>query len=302
LLQLDITTENALKFLPDREYKTMTSSTISIFFCRALLLMLVLPSICKAGDIIRINGSGSALDLMKPIASAYQTNNRGVIIVMERPLGSSGAIKALLGNAIDLALSSKPLKLEEKSKGARQQLYGKTPLVLIAEKNITKKDITTRELEDIYNGRTTNWPGGGNIRLILRPGEDIDSRILSDLSPGMQIAMQAAQTRPGMFTAVTDPDAYLTVQKTPGALGASGLTSIITEKLQVVSLSLNNVRPSVANLGKGLYPLAKEIRIITTAKTSPAAQRLIKFMLSTQGLAIAREHGVLVTAGTANSR
>jgi phosphate transport system substrate-binding protein len=266
------------------------------------ILLLAFPAAALAGDTIRINGSGSALDMLKPMLTAFKKSNKDVKILMDRPLGSSGAIKALLGEALDLALSSKPLKPEEKSRGAQQLVYGKTPLVLIAEKKTAKRDITTRELEDIFNGKTTSWPDGENIRLVLRPNEDIDSSILSRLSPGMSSAMQAARTRAGMITAVTDPDAYQTVQKTPGALGASGLTSIITEKLPVVSLSLNGVKPSPAALGKGTYPLAKEISIITTAKTSPAAQKLVRFMLSPQGRAIAMKNGVIVTAGTAASR
>ncbi len=260
-------------------------------------IFLMLPGICLAADTITINGSGSALDMMKPMIAAYQKNNKTVRITIEKPLGSSGAIKALFGGALDMVLSSRPLKPEEESRGARQQIYGKTPLVIIVEKNVPAKNITTKELEDIYTGKSTTWPNGEIIRVVLRPNEDIDTKILSSLSPGMGNAIKAAKSRPGMIAAVTDPEAYTTVSKVSGGLGATGLPSIITEKLPVTSLTLNGIEASPQTLASGAYPLAKEIIIVTSPKTPPAAKKLISFMLSAPGRAIAGKSGVLVTTG-----
>jgi ABC-type phosphate transport system substrate-binding protein len=100
-----------------------------------------------------------------------------------------------------------------------------------------------------------------------------------------------------MLVAVTDPEAYTAISKTPGGLGATGLTSIITENLPVISMALNGVTASPQTLAKGTYTLSKEISIITTPKTSSAAQKLIRFMLSSQGRSIAEKTGVLVTTG-----
>ncbi len=260
-------------------------------------IVLALPGICLATDTININGSGSALDMMKPMIAAYQKSNKNVHINMDKPLGSSGAVKALLAGALDIVLSSKPLKPEEIAKGAQLQVYGKTPLVIITEKHVRKANITTAELEDIYFGKTYTWAGGETIRLVMRPSEDVDSKIIGTLSPGMTTAIRAAQTRPGMLVAVTDPEAYTAISKTPGAIGATGLTSIITEKLAVASLALNGVIASTQALAKGSYPLSKEISIVTTPKTSPATQKLINFMLSSQGRSIADKAGLLVTIG-----
>lgn len=275
------------------------SKTIIQSICGLIVTILLFPGICTATETIRINGSGSALDMMKPMIAAFQKNNKNVRIVMEKPLGSSGAVKALLAGALDLVLSSKPLKPEETAKGAQLQVYGKTPLVLIANNKVRKADVTTKELEDIYSGKSTKWPDGEAIRLALRPQEDIDSKIISSLSPGMANAMSSARSRPGMIISVTDPEAYTTVSVTPGGFGATGMTSIISEKLQVSSLTLNGVAASPKTLAGGTYPLSKEISIVTTPKTPPAAHKLISFILSPQGRAIAGKTGVLVTAGTA---
>lgn len=273
-----------------------------LYICGLFLTSLILPGSSLAVETININGSGSALDMMKPIIAAYHKNNKDVRIKMEKPLGSSGAVKALLAGALDLVLSSKPLKPEEVAKGAALQVYGKTPLVLITEKNVSKTNITTSELEEIYAGKRSAWPNGEAVRLILRPSEDVDSKIISALSPKIAAAMSTVRTRPGMLVAVTDPEAYAAVSKTPGAFGATGMTSIITEKLPVASLALNGVTASPQTLANGTYPLAKEISIVTTAKTSPAVHKLISFMLSPQGRAIAAKTGVHVTLGAAPAK
>jgi phosphate transport system substrate-binding protein len=266
------------------------------------LLLLIAPGFCLAAETITINGSGSALDMLKPLIAAFHKTNKDVRIIVEKPLGSSGGIKALLAGALDIAMSSRPLKPEELSKGAQLQQYGKTPLVIITGKKVRAKNFTTQELEDIYSGKTTSWPDGETIRLILRPQEDIDSKILGALSPGMAAALNVARSRPGMITAVTDPEASAAVIKTPGGVGATGMTSIIVEKLPVVSLSLNGVAASPQTLASGAYPLAKEISIVTTPKTSPSAQKLISFMNSPQGRTIAAKNGVLVAPGAAAHR
>jgi phosphate transport system substrate-binding protein len=276
-----------------------TPSPLVRIFCCLLALLLLVPALSQAADTFTINGSGSALDMLKPMIAAFHKSHKNIHIVMEKPLGSSGAVKALLAGALDLVVSSKPLKPEEIAKGAEQKIYGKTPLVFIAEKNTKKTALTTKELEDIYSGKMTTWPNGDAIRLVMRPNEDVDSKIISTLSPGMTGAMSTARSRPGMIVAVTDPEAYTTIAKIPGGLGTTGMTSIISEKLPVVSLTLNGVKASAKTLASGTYPLAKEISIVTTPKTPPAAHTFITFIYSPQGRAIAAATGVHVTSGVA---
>lgn len=265
---------------------------MTLFFIAVSALV---PTVSMA-DTIRINGSGSALDFMGTLVKAYQKNNRNVRIVMEKPLGSSGAVKALLGGALDVAVSSKPLKPEEGAQGARLEEFGRTPLVIITEKSVPRRDITTKELEEMFAGTITKWQDGQLIRLVLRPDSDIDTHILRGLSPGMNISMSAAKSRAGMITATTDPEAYSAIARTPGGLGATGLVSIITEKLNLNVLSLNGVAPSLKNLASGAYPLHKKINFVTVPGTPPAALKFISFAYSSQGRAIAKKSGVLVTS------
>lgn len=278
----------------------MKLSIARTFFAVAVFMLCsLLPGqgSAEAAEIIRINGSGSALYVMKPLVRAYIKAHPEVRIEMDKPIGSSGAVKALLVGALDIAVSSKILKPEERAKGAVSREYGKTPLTIVTGKKVTKTDITTRELEEIYYGKRRTWSDGEPIRLILRPDADIDAKILEGLSPGMGVAIKAAQTQHGMIVAITDPESDEAIAKTAGSLGASTLPAILVEKTPLNLLSLNGIKPTLKTLADGTYPLAKNIRFITTKNTPSAAFKLIDFIFSPQGRAIAEKSGVLVAAG-----
>jgi phosphate transport system substrate-binding protein len=252
----------------------------------------------QAADTIRINGSGSTLDMLKPMITAYRKANPGVTIIMEKPLGSSGAIKALLAGVLDIAVSSKPLKPEESQQGAIAREYGRTPLLFATNIDVRKDNITLQELKEIYEGKTITWPDGKPLRLVLRPEGDIDTKIVRGLAPAVDAAVTVAMKRHGMKVAITDKDLIETVASTPGAVGATSLCTLLVLKPKLNPLALNGVKASTRALSDGSYPIAKDIRFVTTAKTPLAGIRFLDFVYSAKGRGIAEKSGVLLTAQT----
>lgn len=258
---------------------------------------LLLAAPAQGADPVRINGSGSGLHMMRPLIAAYSAAHPEAQFEMDKPLGSSGSIKALMAGVLDIAVSSRPLKPEEVKAGAVLEKYGQTPLALVTHKGVAKKDLTSQELVDIYAGQTQTWADGTPIRLILRPVEDADTKLIRKLSSDMDAAMSSAQGRPGMTIAVTDPEAVEAIAKTPGALGASGLTGVIVEKLPLNVMSLNGVEPTPENLGNGSFPFAKALDIVTMGALPDAAKQFLAFIYSPEGRKVAAAVGVRMTAG-----
>lgn len=232
--------------------------------------------------------------MVRLLAQAYNEQHREVGIETGKALGSSGAVQALVAGKLDMVVSSKPLTPEQGAKGLKLHKFGKTPLLVVTEKTAPKKDISTRELEDIYAGRLRQWPNGERIRVVLRPWEDVDSIILRGLSPGMSAALNKSRTLEGVMFAATDPDSDETVSQTPGAIGTAALVSVISGRQPLNTLSLNGVRGSLQSLSRGNYPLVKQIHFVTTARPSPAVLKFLAFVYSPQGRAIAEKTGVLV--------
>ncbi len=277
---------------------------LSILFCFFIACSVVVSvtTSAQAAETIRINGSGSALDMMKPLTDAYRKNNPGITIVIEKPLGSSGAIKALLAGAIDIALTSKPLPPEDAANGAKIRYFGKTPLALVTGGGISLKNLSTIELENIYSGKTRKWPNGETIRVVMRPQHDVDTMILRGLSPGMAAALTKASRERGSILAVTDPESNEAVARVKGSLGASGLTGVLLGNNPLNVIALNGVMPSIKTLANGSYPLAKEIHFVTTGKLPPHVSKLLDFIYSARGRAIALKSGVLVTASAVTGK
>ncbi len=278
-----------------------------LLFCFSCLILAgfvvpFAPGPVVAGEAVRINGSGSGLAMLKPLIEAYRRANPGVSFEVQKPLGSSGAIRALTAGALDIGLSSRSLKPEETARGARLTPFGRTPLAIVTGRDVPVQDITTGDLEKIYSGVMTKWPNGEHIRIVLRPQEDIDTKILRGLSAGMDDAVTKAQARKGMIMAVTDPESDTTVSKTPGSLGAAGLTGVTTTRRPMKIISLNGVTPSTAAVASGRYPLVKEIAFVTTDRLPDAARKFLEFVYSDAGRALASKTGVLVAEGAAFGR
>jgi len=249
-----------------------------------------------AAETIRVNGSGSALAMLKPLVAAYGKTSPGVVVDIGKPLGSSGAMKALLAGALDVAVTSRPLAPEEAAQGAQWRNLGQTPLLIVTGKAVGKNEITSAELAAIYAGETKVWPNGQPIRVILRPEGDIDTQILAGLSPAMQSAIALAHQREGMILALTDPESNEAVARVPGSIGAAGLCGLEGHAVSLNVLTLNGVQPSLKTLASGAYPLAKGIDFVTTGRTSAAGRRLLDFIFSATGRAIAEKAGVLPAA------
>jgi phosphate transport system substrate-binding protein len=257
--------------------------------------LLAAPQHAGAAEPVRINGSGSALDMMKALLQAYAASHPGERVQMDPPLGSSGSLRALLAGVLDVAVVSRPLLPEEVARGGLSRTYGRTPLLVVTHPGVRKKDITTAELEQIYSGERTTWPDGQRIRVILRPEKDVTTKLLRGLSPGMDRADAVARRRPGAIVAVTDPEADAMVASTPGGIGTASLTSSIVTKLPLNILSLDGVEGTALAVAQGRYTLAKDLIFVTTARAPASALAIVDYAFSAQGRAIAEKVGVLNT-------
>ncbi len=77
----------------------------------------MIPVLAQAEE-IKIGGTGGALATMQLLGDAYSKNHPETKIIVLPSLGSSGGIKAVLAGAIQVAVSSRPIKDSETSLGA----------------------------------------------------------------------------------------------------------------------------------------------------------------------------------------
>ncbi len=266
----------------------------TILFEAVLITGICFAANTFAEEGIKAGGVGSALGTMKLIAQAFEKANPGIKVEIVPGLGSNGGIKALISGAIDIGLSGRPLHADEKAQGAVGTKYAETPLVFITT-NRSISGLTTKELIEIYEGKKQTWPDGRQIRLVIRPEKDSDTDVLNGISPEMRQAAKTALSREGMIKAITDQENIDKIVKTPDSLGATTLTQLISEKVTARALSFNGIKPGIKAAADGSYPLSKPLYVVTMAKTSEPAQKLISFIFSPAGRKILSANGNLVS-------
>lgn len=275
--------------------KPIRTRTKALFFGVVVgTLVFALHTAALAGEVVMVAGTGTGLGAMKQLGAAFEKAHPGVRVRVMPSLGSSGSIKALSQGALDIAISARPLKETEQAGGMTAAEYARSPYIFIAHGKVGAHGLTVGQLEKIYAGAMQTWPDGKRIRLVLRPETDIDTQIISAVSPAMEQAMRAALARKGMICAVTDQECVEAVVRTPGALGGSTLTQIITEKQPVKVLALDGVVPSVRALANGRYRLFKALYIVMPQRASTAARQFADFVRSREGGRILARTGNLV--------
>ncbi|MFZ5525020.1 MAG: substrate-binding domain-containing protein [Pseudomonadota bacterium] len=260
-----------------------------------LACSVILPA-CGFAAELKLGGTGTDLGAMRIMADAFQKRSAGTAIVIQPSVGSAGGISAVLAGALDIAISSRPLKDEERALGAKEWAYAKTPLVFATDQKSPQTQLTSAEITGIYDGTVTQWRNGTAVRIILRPETDTDTVILGKHIPGMDAAMKKAYQRRGPPIAMTDQNAADNIQMIAGAVGPSTLALILGESRPLKALAFNGIAPTVENISNGTYPMTKSLYLVTGPHPRAETQHFIDFMRSHEGAAILRRTGHLVLA------
>lgn len=244
-----------------------------------------------AAEEFRIGGTGAALGTMRLLAEAFTSQNSEIHITVVPSLGSGGSIKAVLAEAIGLAVTSRAMNEVERRLGLQEIEYARTPFVFAVSASSSTKAITSAELADIYAGRQQTWPDGRAARVVLRPASDIDTAMVKSISPAVRAAVALAEARPGVRFAVNDQDAGEDLAKITGAVGPSTLALIVSEGRALHALRLDGIAPSPQAAASGQYPYFKRLYFVTAPRPAPAVARFIAFVRSSAGREVLERNG-----------
>ncbi|MBF0416261.1 MAG: substrate-binding domain-containing protein [Magnetococcales bacterium] len=246
---------------------------------------------------IRIGGTGAFMSAIKQVSDIYSQQHPDTTFQFYHPpMGSSGAIKAVTTNKLDVALSGRPLNKEEESPALLQEWLGRSPFLFVVHKDLPVSDISLSQLIDMVAGRQKVWPDGSRVRVILRPVADADTALIKSISPAMDEAITTAHAnrQAGSSMADTDTDLADKVEKVPGGLGSVAQAIILAEQRPLKGLTLNGVEPGVTTLDNGGYPYAKPLYTIIRADAPPPVVAFVAFLRSPEGRSLLPKLGISV--------
>lgn len=205
-------------------------------------------------------------------------------------LGSSGGIAAVSEGALTLAVSSRPLRQNEKAKGLDGIPFIDTPFMFVTS-NVANLTISNADVVAIHDGTLRKWPNNKGIKPILRPRSDTASALLIESFSGMQAAMDKLRQRPEVPVAATDQDNLQAAEEITASFTAMTLLQFLTERPRLHAIMLDGVQPSVENMQAGKYTLRTNMQLITSAQPSAVARRFIAFTRTPQAQQLIRENG-----------
>jgi phosphate transport system substrate-binding protein len=240
---------------------------------------------------LRVGGTGGSVELLRRLGKEF-TAATGVKVEVVPNLGSSGGIRALGDNLLDIAVSARPAKAAETVLELRQVAALRTAFVF-ATSHPSPGGLAEKDLPAIFAAQRPLWPDGTSIRIILRTRSDTDSTMLAEQFSGLGRALELARARPDVPVAATDQDNADLAERVAGSLTATTAVQIITEARRLHVVPLDGVAPTFANFERGIYRHARTLRFYAHAKLSPDVARFAAFLQSPPALKVLRDSEVL---------
>lgn len=246
---------------------------------------------------LRVAGTGAGLGVVTELADRYRRAHPELKVEIHPSLGSSGALKALKAGAIEVAISARPLKEDEKAAGLTQTPMSRTALALVTSYRTPPASLSSEQVMAIYGASPPPWSDGVPLRVVLRPESDTDTRLLRNAIPSIGGNLERLYASGSVPTAATDQDAANQIASIPGSFGLLSL-SLVTElggALRVVSF--NGVKPSLETVASGSYPMIKSFYLVVSAKAGDVVQGFLRYARSREAQEVFRRHGHVQDGG-----
>jgi phosphate transport system substrate-binding protein len=255
----------------------------------AAILVASHPSMADDGA-IRIGGTGMALAAMQQAGASFSAVEAGIQVTVLPSLGTPGGLKALAENVIDLAVTGRPLKSDEKAKGAVEAGCTTTPLVF-ASSHPAPNGVAKADIAGFFSSIQPAWRDGKPLKVILRSRAGSENDYLKAAIPGMTEALDAAYTRPDIPVATTDQENAEQAARIAGSFAVMTMLQMYGEKLNLRPVALDGVVPSAATLADKSYPLSATVCLVLPATAKAAASRFVAHLKSASGQALLKSLG-----------
>lgn len=261
---------------------------------RSLVVCLLAAPLLAQAETLKVGGTGSAAPLVKLLFEEFRKQTPAAELEQTQPpLGSGGALRALAGGRIDLALIGRALKPEESARLGRHFELARTPFVFASLEGKKSQGFRLDELVAVYDGRLTRWEDGKPLRLVLRASMESDTLALKAMSPAMDQAVDAAAQRTGMAMGQDDLDTLALLSKAPGSFGPSTLGLLSSTGTRLSVFPVNGIKPSLATMKSGHYPWHKAMIVALPKQPSPLAEKFALFLRGQQAAALMLRHDYL---------
>ena len=239
-------------------------------------------SAATTGKVV-VAGSTALLPVTQQAAKEFKKSNPKVTISVSGSSSIAGPQSVLKGSASIGAIDWNPTKSVpgfSAFKGLVAHKVAVTPFATIVNKSNTVSNLSTKQLQDIFAGKITNWKqvGGKDAAIVV-----VNRKIGSGTRVNYQMkALKGAafMSKGSNYKEVgKSGEMVTTVESNPNAIGFVDLAYV---KGNIKSVNYNGVAATTANVINGKYPVWEYGYLVTKGNPTGANAEFIKYIQSSK--------------------
>ncbi|HOM42573.1 MAG TPA: phosphate ABC transporter substrate-binding protein, partial [Bacillota bacterium] len=231
---------------------------------------------------ITINGSTSVQPLAEELAKVFKDKNPNTTIDIQGG-GSGVGIKSAADGVVDIGMSSRDLKPEEKS--LKEFKIAVDGIAVIVNPKNKVEDLSTEQIFKIYTGEITDWKevGGdsGEITVVTREEGSGTRGAFIELTK-IESKSEGDRTVASAITQGSTGAVIATIAGDPNAIGYASFGSA-KESTGIKMISIDGKACTEENIYSGEYKISRPFLMLTKAEPTGLAKAFLDFILGEEG-------------------
>lgn len=260
----------------------------------ALLLLMVLPlsfGACSPNGLqgekrtVTVAGSTSVMPFTEKLAEHFMVDHPDFAVDVQGG-GSTAGIQACLNNTVNIGMSSRQLKEEEKR--LNQIIICYDGILFVVNPNNPIRALSLKELRDIFSGKIKNWRELGWVDR----GIDAVTREEGSGTRGSfeELVMKGDEIDDGIMVQDSNGSVKEVVATDPYAIGYISL-GLVDAKVKAVTL--DGVEPNIETIKLGAYKIVRPFLYITHGELDDSGKEFVNFVLSETGQNVLKKEGLI---------
>jgi phosphate transport system substrate-binding protein len=267
------------------------------------LVILYLASFAASVDAkeikVTISGSSTVMPLAELAAEEFNLLQGGYHVSVTSG-GTGVGITDVAEGRSDIAMASREIEPEERQRYEspdrkfEEFSVGFDAICLVVSPDIYDSGVTSlskEQVKEIYTGEIANWDelGGPDMEIFA-----IDRKSGSgtrDTFNEVILGSKEAEAPGVSMEASESSEVKTAIIGSDNAIGYVGYSYVLHGDTRVISL--DGIQPTIENIKKGTYPLARRLYFDTLGDPKPGALAFLNYMQSPEGQKIATENGFI---------
>ncbi len=259
-----------------------------------LLLLMALPlsfGACSPNGMqskkhtVTVAGSTSVMPFTEKLAEHFMVDHPDFVIDVQGG-GSTAGIQACFNNTVNIGMSSRQLKDDEKQLNQIIICYDGISFVVNPKNPITAMSL--KDVRDIFSGKIKNWSELGWIdRRIDAVTREEGSGTRGSFE---ELVMKGEEIDDGIMVQDSNGSVKEVVATDPYAIGYISL-GLVDAKVKAVTI--DGVGPSIETIKLGEYKIVRPFLYVTHGELDDSGQKFVNFVLSEAGQNVLKKEGLI---------